>query len=175
MSALIEDLVDVARAQLGQPITLSLRPTDLVSLVESVMDRQPPRSESMLKFMASASELLVQADAARLERMVSNLVGTALKVAPDGTAVAVHVGRADNKSGRWAIVTIANTGPESLVAAWHLLLERFERLYTDPSVRNSLGLSWLSATQVMAQHNGVIEVSTGADVDPTLTLCFPLA
>jgi signal transduction histidine kinase len=174
MAALIEDLVDVARVQLGQPVTLSLRPADLVGLVESAMDRLPPRSESLLKFMASASGLLVQADAARLERMVGNLVGTALKVAPDGTAVVVHVGRADNKPGRWAIVTIANTGPESLVAAWRLLLERFARLNTDLSVRNALGLSWLSAAQVMAQHNAVIEVSTSAGEDPTLTLRFPL-
>ena len=47
MSALIEDLLDVARVQLGQPVTLSLRPTDLVDLVRRVVDRQPQRSESI--------------------------------------------------------------------------------------------------------------------------------
>jgi signal transduction histidine kinase len=174
MSGLIEDLLDVARVQLGQPVTLSLRPTDLVDLVDRVVDRQPRRAEPPLAFVPAVTSMLIEADEARLERLVGNLVGNALKVASPGTAVVVGVSRVEHRSGRWATVTISNTGPEPLVAAWRLLLERFARLSTDPSVRDSLGLSWLSAAQVMAQHNGVIDVATGAG-DPTLTLRFPLA
>jgi signal transduction histidine kinase len=174
MSGLIEDLLDVARVQLGQPVTLSLRPTDLVDLVGRVVDRKPHRAEPPLEFVPAVASLLIQADAPRLERLVGNLVGSALKVAPPETVVAVGVQQIEHRSGREAIMTISNAGPESLVAAWRLLLERFARLSTDPSVRDSLGLSWLSAAQVMAQHNGVIDVATGAG-DPTLTLRFPLA
>ena len=101
-------------------------------------------------------------------------MGNATKVASSDTTVIVGVRCVDNKLGRWATVTITNAGPEPLVAAWRMLLERFARLSTDPSVRDALGLSWLSAAQVMAQHNGVIEVSTSEE-NPTLTLYFPLA
>jgi signal transduction histidine kinase len=173
MSALIEDLLDVARVQLGQTVTLSLRPTDLVSLIQRVVDGQPLRLESMLEFLPSVEGLLIHADATRLERLLGNLVGNALKVASAGTVVVVGVSLTSDRSGRWANVSIANAGPASLVVAWRLLLERFVRLQTDPAARNSLGLSWLSAAQVIAQHNGVMEVSTTGG-DPTLILRFPL-
>jgi signal transduction histidine kinase len=173
MSILIEDLLDVARVQLGQTVTLSLRSADLVDIVQRVVERQPRRAEIPLDLLPYSSELSIRADVARLERLVGNLVGNALKAASAGTSVVVGVHRVDSRSGRWATVTIANTGPEPLVAAWRLLLDRFARLGADPSARESLGLSWLSAAQVIAQHNGVIDVATSGE--PTLTLRFPLA
>jgi hypothetical protein len=103
---------------------------------------------------------------------VGNLVSNAMKVADVDAPVVVSIDRVENNSGQWAVVTIAIAGPELLVAGWRLLLERFARFSIDAGARDSLGLSWLGATQVIAQHHGAIEVATGGD--PALVLRLPL-
>jgi signal transduction histidine kinase len=172
MAGLIEDLLDVTRAQMGQPVTVTLRPTDLVDLVSRVMERQPRRVESPLEFNPYPLPLAIQADVPRLERLVGNLVSNAMKVAAVDAPVAVAIDRLENNLGAWAVVTIAITGPEPVTIPWRMMLERFTLFSMDGGARDSLGLTWLGATQVMAQHHGALEVQTSGDA--TLVLHFPL-
>jgi GAF domain-containing protein len=70
---LIDSLLDITRVQMGQSLTLDLRPTDLVALARQVLDEQQASTDRhQLRLEAAVPERTGVWDAARLERMLSN-------------------------------------------------------------------------------------------------------
>jgi K+-sensing histidine kinase KdpD len=172
MSVLIEDLMDVARAQMGQPIALSLQQANLVVILQRVVDRHAGRGECPIELATHQAELGIQADVPRVERVFETILSTADKTCAAGATICVEADRVDDASGHWAAITIGATGPDDQVLAWRMVLDRFMHLGKDTGVRNALGLSWLSVVQTITQHGGNIQadVTTGAK----LILRFPL-
>jgi len=96
MTRLVEDLLDVSRVTRGK-ISLSREPLDLARAVESVV--QQWRSSGRLAKHAVRVELSpawVRADAARIDQIISNLVGNAVKYTQDGGQVTITVSRERN-------------------------------------------------------------------------------
>ena len=80
MTRMIDSLLDLTRLQMGQPLPLDRRPIDLVALAGQVLDEQRLSAERhQLTLDASVPELVGVWDAARLERMLTNLVTNAVK------------------------------------------------------------------------------------------------
>ncbi|HEX6296521.1 MAG TPA: ATP-binding protein [Burkholderiales bacterium] len=106
MTRLVEDLLDVSRVTRGK-ISLSREPLDLARAVESVV--QQWRSSGRLakhEVRVELSPAWVRADAARVEQIISNLVGNAVKYTPDGGQIAIAVRRERNM----ALLQVRDTG-----------------------------------------------------------------
>jgi signal transduction histidine kinase/GAF domain-containing protein len=88
---LTEDLLDVTRVQAGR-LEMHLQPTDLVALAKRVITRMQMTTEQhTLSFCAHVPYLVVSADPRRLEQVLSNLIGNALKYSPHGGSVEIIV------------------------------------------------------------------------------------
>lgn len=93
MTRLVDDLLDVSRVTTGK-IALSLRPLDLAEVVRNALDamRRAERTNEH-RVELDAREAWVEADEPRIEQIVSNLVGNALKYTPKGGRIRVRVRR----------------------------------------------------------------------------------
>ena len=99
MVGLIDELVDVTRQQLGGGLALHRAPTDLVALVRRASRATSAASGRTIHLEVAVPELSAEVDAARLERVVGNLLSNALKYSPAGSAIGVWLERGGGRRG----------------------------------------------------------------------------
>lgn len=95
MGTLVNELLDVARLQMGSSLELDRRPTDLVALAQqAVAAHQHATEQHRLQLRTGDPQLVGHWDAARLERVLTNLISNAIKYSPKGGDITVTVARA---------------------------------------------------------------------------------
>ena len=88
---LTEDLLDVTRLQ-GGGIQLHCEPTDLVALVQRTVERlRMTTSRHTLAVVTTLPSLVVDADPVRIEQVLSNLLGNAIRYSPEGGPIEMTV------------------------------------------------------------------------------------
>ena len=165
LARLVDDLLDVARVTTGN-ITLSRRPVELAGFVETVVSAWR-HSERLDRHRVSVTggPAWVEADETRLEQIVSNLLGNAVKFTPAGGAVAVRV-RADRAE---AVLEVEDTG----VGIPAELIDRVFDLFVqgDRSVERTqggLGIGLTLVRRLVERHGGRVTVRSGGPGEGSL-------
>jgi two-component system, OmpR family, phosphate regulon sensor histidine kinase PhoR len=104
MSEMIEDLLETTRLESGS-IQLHVAQLDLAELATSVIASFPDGPSRPIRLKA-AEPVTVMADAGRLERVLENLIGNAIRYSPAGTPVQVEVAKKEDET----VVTVADRG-----------------------------------------------------------------
>jgi len=93
---LTEDLLDVTRLQ-GGGVQLHCQPTDLVALVQRTVEHlQMTTSRHTLTVVTTLPSLVVDADPVRIEQVLSNLIGNAIRYSPEGGPVEITLSEASD-------------------------------------------------------------------------------
>lgn len=155
LNRLVEDLLDVSRLAAGR---FELRPelADLRAIVEEVLEALAPEakhSNSALHLHGAKSATGVW-DAARLEQVIFNLVGNALKYAA-GKPIEVVVEEEDE---RFACVRVEDRGPGIPAEDADRIFGRFERAAPFRHY-GGLGLGLYIARHLTEAHGGTLTVS----------------
>jgi signal transduction histidine kinase len=174
MTALINELVDVAHVQAGRSLELDRRLTDLVGVAQQVVaELQQTTRRHELRVVAEMARLEGVWDASRLERVVANLVGNAIKYSPGGGMITITVGRENGAECRWAVISVADEGLGIPAGDVPHVFERFHRGENVGQIRGS-GLGLASARQIVEQHGGTIDVTSVEGKGSTFTVRLPL-
>jgi PAS domain S-box-containing protein len=171
MDRLIQDLLDLRRLEVG---ALPLQPTPLVarSALEAVIEALGPvaaENDVRLEILGSPTELQVNADPDRLQQVLSNLVGNAIKFSPAGASVTLRT-----EAGNGEVVfAVADRGPG--IAAHHLphLFERFWQ--AEGERRRGAGLGLTIARGIVEAHGGRIRVESVVGEGSTFFFTLPAA
>ena len=155
LAHLVDDLLDVARITAGK-ITLSRRTLDAGDLVrQSVssirMATRPLRQRLTVEL--PAEPVHINGDPVRLEQVITNLVGNAIKYTPDDGSVVVRLER----QGGEAVIEVVDNGigvsPETLVH----IFEPFYRVDSEQArLRGGLGLGLAVVRGLVDLHGGEI-------------------
>src|SRR5215213_2055713 len=174
-AALIDDLMDTARLQAGQPLELRRRVIDIVALVRAcAAEAQRVSPSHVVRVESDASSLVAAADGSRVERVVRNMLDNAIKYSPAGGDVVVRASREEDEEGSWAVVTIEDSGLGIPAADLPYVFDRFRR---GGNVQRSIagsGIGLTGAKQIVAQHGGAITVQSVEGEGSTFTLRLPL-
>jgi signal transduction histidine kinase len=167
---LANDLLDVSRLRTGQ-LELHLTPVDLGALVRRVAQRARALGARHALQVEVPRGLIIMADAGRLEQVLENLLGNAIKYSPDGGRVAVTAERA----GDGVHLSVRDSGiglPEGTAAA---IFEPFGRAPNAAARQiQGLGLGLYLSRGIVEQHGGRIWAeSPGEDLGTTLHLRLP--
>ena len=175
MNAQIDELLDLARLQTGQPLTLNRKPVDLVSLVREVAgDQQRTTERHRVIVVATPPDLVGEWDPVRLGRVVVNLLSNAIKYSPEGGEVRAHVTR-ENRDGRaWAVLTVQDQGIGIPSADLPRVFEGFHRAGNVEGQIAGTGLGLTSARQIVELHGGTIDVVSKEGAGSTFTVRLPL-
>jgi signal transduction histidine kinase len=175
MVSLINELMEVTRQQMGAVLAVQRVPTDLVALVQDCIEAQRAASGRTIHLEVDGPELYAAVDAARLERVVGNLLSNALKYSPEGSAITVRLGPEDGPAGPEAVLVVHDEGIGIPAADLPHIFERFVRARNVVGQIGGTGIGLASAREIVAQHGGTITVESTEGVGSTFTVRLPLA
>ena len=142
MTALVEDLLLLARLDEGQPLKLS--EVDLTQLVvESVSDEKVMAPDHNWRLDLPDEPVVVTGDASQLRQVLMNLLSNARKHTDAGTTVATSVGK--SADGGNAVITVTDDGGGIPAGFVDHVFSRFAR--ADAARKGTAGQSGASASE----------------------------
>lgn len=170
LEKLIDSLIDLSRIQSGR-FNLERRPVDLCALSRLVVEETPTTPRHTIELDCADQHVIVEGDEARLELVLHNLLGNALKYSPHGGRVIMRIER-DRQQARF---TVTDKGIGIPQAAQAHLFERFFRAGNADQARiGGTGIGLYLVHEIVTRHGGSIEVSSREGEGSTFTVCLPL-
>jgi signal transduction histidine kinase len=180
MTRLVENVLDYVRMRQGW-LTLRLAPVDLAGLVGAVVAEQTAHNpERHIRLAIEASPLPVLADATRIEQVVANYVGNALKFSRADRAVEVLVRTTTDGVIR---VAVHDDGVGIPLADQPHIWDRFYQaegvFYEAHGVQSGsqvgFGLGLYISKAIIEGHHGQVGVESAPGQGTTLWFTLPLA
>ena len=171
----LDELADLATLQVGQPLRLRLGPTDLAELARSHAAVFQAATERHTLQVVAPEPVTGIWDAARLGRVVDNLLGNAVKYSPEGGRIRVEVTREGSGDGEWAVLTVSDEGVGIPAADLPHVFERFHR---GANVRRRIagqGVGLAVVAQIVAQHGGTVTATSTEGRGSTFAVRLPLS
>jgi signal transduction histidine kinase len=167
--SMVEALLTLAVSDQGK---LSTEYTDLATWAEDAIDVAAPEIERLgLRVDALLDPAETTGDPQLLERMISNLVGNAVRHNEPGGWIRLRTGSNDAA----AYLEIANSGPFIPDDAVPSLFEPFRRMQDRTDVRDGVGLGLSIARSVLTAHRATVTARSqpagGLDISVEIPHC----
>lgn len=164
MGVLIENVLDFARGRMGSGIPVKRHLTDdLADVLKSTVDEiraSNPQASFIEAIDLSGS---VYCDPLRISQLLSNLLGNAVTHGSPTTPIHLHIWQECDQ----VIISVMNRGAPISPRLMPLLFEPFTR--SEAGGRGEgLGLGLYIASQIATAHDGILTVSSSAE----LGTCF---
>lgn len=179
LARLVDDLRTLSLAESGQ-LPLHLELVDVQDLLADVCTSFSPLAESagvdLAVEMDEATPLTLYGDAGRLDQVLNNLVGNALRHTPTDGRVTLGASLLQNGAGRAVQLVVADTGEGIAADDLPFIFDRFwrgDRARTHKEGTGS-GLGLAITAQLVKAHGGTISVSSEVGNGTTFTLTLPV-
>jgi signal transduction histidine kinase len=199
MAAQLNELMDVVRLRSGERLELKRAPLDLVALARRAAAAHQASTEShTIRVETDLESLTGEWDAARLERVLDNLIGNAVKFSPRGGTVTIEVrreigtiqppparrrrsprpgsgaARRATPAGPVAVLRVSDQGVGIPAADLPHVFGWFRRAGNVTGKIAGTGIGLATARQVVEQHGGAITAESAEGTGSTFTVRLPL-
>ena len=171
MNRMIQDLLDVKRMESGR-LAIDLRPEDVDVIINDMIEMLRPLAVgSSITLEASIPEGLppVLADSARIQQVLSNLVGNAVKFTPRDGRITVCAEQTEGEIRFGVIDTGPGIPPEQVP---HIFGQFWQASSSD---RRGIGLGLAIAKGIVEAHKGTIWVESQVGTGSTFYFTLPTA
>ena len=155
LARLVDDLLDVSRVVTGK-IALDMRPVDFADLVHRAVAVCGERQNGQ-RLEITTQPLWIEGDFVRMEQIVNNIVGNALKYTPAGGAIRVRVYADDGD----AILRVEDNGygigPELLPRVFDLFVQGERTL---DRAQGGLGIGLTLVRRLVELHGGTVSATS---------------
>lgn len=173
MLGLIDELLDIGSITSGA-VRLNRVPVDLRELLTRVTRWFEPEAKAKglsLTLTVPADLPSVKVDPLRIEQVMNNLVGNALKYTPAGGAVRIA---GETRHSR-VCITVSDNGQGISAEEQKKLFREFTRLSSVPAAgEKSTGLGLAITKRLVEAHHGTIEVESRLAVGSTFRVLLPI-
>jgi signal transduction histidine kinase len=169
MRALVDNLLDASRIEAGR-LSIDRRPNDLRDVVSQAMDVLVPvaaRNSRNVVCSIPEERTIVSCDRDRIDQVLSNLVGNAVRFAPEGS----NIGLALETRTTEVEFRIDDRGPGIDPADIPHIFDRYWRAAGDK--RRGLGLGLAIAKWIVEAHGGRIWVESRLGAGSTFYFTLP--
>ncbi len=175
LARLVEDLMEVSRFDAG---TAALH-LDEIDLVESVRRTLSSRAwpDSVTTRLPDPPVLRGRVDPRRLDVVVANLVGNALRHGAPPVRLTLHELRrapAPDGSERWVVIEVLDSGPGISETVLPHIFDRFYKSDTARTRTEGSGLGLAITAENVHLHGGTIRAANHPDGGALLTVELPL-
>lgn len=172
LAKLIDELLDHTRLREGR-LEIQRAPLDLAEIVRRVAAELGPTFERhTLSLELPTEPLPILGDPMRVEQILVNLIGNAVKYSPKGGAVEVSA----EQAGPWAQVRVRDQGIGIPAAAQPRLFSQFYRAPNAVGKHISgMGIGLYIVKELVERHGGTITFESKEGEGSTFTVRLPLA
>ncbi len=171
LARLIDELLDVSRLQQGR-VEMRLAEVDLADVVREVAERMQILSKGNHIETKIEGIAPIVADRDRIEQVLENLIGNAIKYSPENGPVEMSL----HASGASATVSVRDEG---IGVAPGEVEKIFGLFYRSPDPRadhvGGLGLGLYISREIVSRHHGRLWAERNAGVGTTFHVTLPLA
>ncbi|GAB3424931.1 PAS domain S-box protein [Niabella aquatica] len=164
---LINDLLDFSRAQAGL-LQLRMEPFDLAELIKESIDFFKDETNHTFK-LDCIKAVWLKADRLRIEQVLVNLLGNAVKYSPDGGVVEVIV----KEQAGTVSVSVKDDGIGIDKESLDKMFTRFYRAVSNSSNIPGLGMGLYISKEIISRHNGAIHVESKAGKGSIFSFTLP--
>ena len=174
MDAMIRDLLEYTRTRLGRGIPVARRSCDLGAICEAALDEMKAGHPAREFRLETSGELGGSFDAARLQQVLSNLLGNAIEHGARGAPVLLEA-----HGGPDAVtVRVKNHGPPIPAGALPAIFNPLVQLPAGAGgagdrQSTSLGLGLFIARNIVLAHGGSLEVESSQAAGTIFTAHLP--
>jgi signal transduction histidine kinase len=173
LEKLTEDLLDVTRLQAGR-LVLSRKPTDLVAVTRRMLEQaQMSTQRHTFSLQTPLPSLVVEVDRVRIEQVLSNLLGNAVKYSPQGGLIEVTL--REEVEPHLALLAIRDQGIGIPADQQARIFGRFVRAENARALEipgTGLGLSL--SRELVDLHGGHLWFESTEGVGTTFFLTLPI-
>lgn len=156
LGGMVEDILNTSKLERGA-MKLQLAPVDACALAARVHENLSPdaaRKKIELALCRPGESLELCADAALLERVITNLAGNSLKFTPDGGSITL----ACEDLKEWVAFSVKDTGPGIPEDKRGMIFEKYAQMEEHRSLGFGLGLAMCK--MAVELHKGRIWVES---------------
>lgn len=172
---IVGDLLDFTRSQTGKGIPVQLRETNLAFICESMVEEVRAYHPECNIVFESSGEVVGQFDAARMEQVFSNLIGNAVQHGNETSPILVSL----QLDQGWAVFSVRNQGEpiadEAIPYIFNPMSRHSQYAAGEHGPSSGLGLGLFIAGEIVAAHQGRIEVESKADQGTVFSVRLPMA
>ena len=174
MTAMVNDLLEYARTQLGSGIPLTLLPENMTGICQAALDDAQAGYPDCPFELGAFGDLSGTFDHARLQQLFSNLLNNAAQYRDGTRAVTITaLGEADSIT-----VQVCNLGPVIPALSLQAIFDPLVQLSVNPGEQqgapsSSLGLGLFIAREITSAHGGTITATSNQESGTVFTVKLP--
>lgn len=170
LNKLISELLDISKIGSGK-LSLNFEHFDLQNLILEVMELfQYSNDTHKIILENNCLKAIVQADKARIEQVILNLVSNAIKYSPNSDKVYIRLDNSDTAM----TVTISDNGMGLSEDQQSKLFAKFYRVNENQNI-SGLGIGLYIAKEIIERHHGTISVVSEIGKGSAFSFSIPLA
>jgi two-component system, sensor histidine kinase and response regulator len=170
MTDMVSDLLDVSRLEVGK-MPLELAPADMGGLVVEAVAAAGASPRVRIRVEAPADKLRAVCDAGVIRRVLTNLVGNAVKFTPSSGQIAVSV----RGNGSEVKVEVIDTGPGIPPEYHQKVFEKYGQVEAARhGAKHSTGLGLTFCKLAVEAHGGQVGLESAVGAGSTFWIVLPV-
>lgn len=179
LTALVNDILDMARLEQGGQGTLNCQPMDLVQTVNETADlfrEQAQQENRRYEVVVDVQNRIVNADAFRINQVLNNLLSNAFKYSREGDRIHLELRQAARRESRGQYqIIVEDTGVGMSESFLERLFEPFAReTVFAPTKATGTGLGMPIVKGLVQQMSGEITVQSKLGEGSRFVVSLPL-
>lgn len=167
----VNEILDFTKYEMGK-MQLNTQPQNLVSLANIAINELnilALKKKIALNFTPENQEITASVDAAKLIKVIRNLISNAIKFSPEGSEICMTLS-SRNEEVEFQITDTGIGIPESEISH---IFEKFAQSRKTEHIQNSTGLGLAISKEIILQHKGRISAKNNTGKGATFTVSIP--
>jgi signal transduction histidine kinase len=170
LARIVDDLLDVSRAESGQELSINKVSFDLNRSLESmVKDYKKRNSGHFILYNQSDTDGKIFADPTRFDQVLDNLLSNALKYTPDGG----HIRISNRRDGDFHEIIITDDGIGMTSGQLEHIFDKFYRADASNTAKPGIGLGMSLTKHIIEGHSGTITVTSEPNQGTQVVIRLP--